>query len=177
MKKSLIILTVLLSLLLTGCSNNDSQKIIKEGKKLITNKEYEEAQELLTLAMDDHGDDKEIRQLLELTRNYIKLLTLIDAGKFDSAEKIVKNMENNKSLDIMQDDFMIAKEIVVEYQQEHMDYIEEIEAIEKLLAENKIDEAKAKATAKLKEMKGRTVSEKRLNAVIQKADEIIANTR
>ena len=127
--------------------------------------------------MDDHSDNKEVRQLLELTRNYIKLLTLIDKGKFDSAEKIVNNMENNKSLDIIKDDFTNAKKIVVEYQQEHMDYIEEIEAIEKLLAENKIYEAKAKAMAKLEEIRGLKVSEKRLNAVIKKADEIITNAQ
>lgn len=97
--------------------------------------------------------------------------------QFDKANELINKIEINASLDIIKDQFLNIKNSLFETKEILDKYILDIESIEKLLTENKLDNAKAEATAKLEEVKGIETLEKRLNVVIQNVNDIINNSK
>ena len=178
MKKVLIILTILLNLSFVACSkDNTSIKAVEDGKIALVSKEYDKAKDLFKLAVSEDSKNTDAKSLLDLTSNYIDLLAIIENGEFDKANDLISKIEKNNKLDIIKDVFIETKNNIIENKAKYDKYISEIESIEKLLSENKIDEAKSQATEKLKEVDGVKSLEDRLNAVITKVDEKIANAK
>jgi len=175
MKKTLIILTTLLSLFLVSCSsNNTSTKAVEEGKIALVSKEYDKAKDLFTLAVNENSKNTDAKSLLDLTTNYIDLLSVMDNAEFEKSNDLISKIESNDKLDIIKDSFNETKNNINSKKEIFDKYITEIESIEALLNENKIDDAKSQATAKLEEVKGFKVCEDRLNTVITTIDEKIA---
>lgn len=178
MKKTLIILTTLLSLFLVSCSsNNTSTKAIEEGKIALVSKEYDKAKDLFTLAVNENSKNTDAKSLLDLTTNYIDLLSVMDNAEFEKSNDLISKIESNDKLDIIKDSFNETKNNINSKKEIFDKYITEIESIEKLLNENKIDAAKSQATAKLEEVKGFKVCEDRLNAIITSVDEKITTAQ
>lgn len=178
MRKTLIILTTLLSLFLMSCSTNStSAKAVEEGKIALVSKEYDKAKDLFTLAINESSKNTDAKSLLDLTTNYIELLSIIDSSEFDKAIDLILKIESNDKLDIIKDNFNEIKNSVIEKKEIFDKCIIEVESIETLLTENKIDDAKSQATAKLEEVKGIKSLEDRLNTVITNVDGIIANAK
>ena len=178
MKKVLIILAILLSLSLVACSkDNTSTKAVEDGKIALVSKEYDKAKDLFKLAVSEDSKNTDAKSLLDLTNNYIDLLAIIENGEFDKADDLISKIEKNNKLDIIKDVFIETKNNIIENKAKYDKYIKEIESIEKLLSENKIDDAKSQATEKLEDVKGIKSLEDRLNTVIKKVDEIIANAK
>lgn len=179
MKKILIIFTVLLSLLsFTACGvNSTSNKALEEGKISIVNGDYEKAKNFFKLAINEDNKNSEAKTLFDLVDNYMNLLTAIETGEFENADNLISSIENNQSLEIIKDEFEKTKNSFIENKEKLSTYTPEVEAIEKLLSENKIDDTKEQAITKLEEVKGIKSLEDRLNAVIAKVDEIITNAK
>lgn len=178
MRKILTILTILLSLSLVGCSsNNTSTKAVEDGKIALVSKEYEKAKDLFKLAVSEDKKNTEAKSLLDLITNYMDLMAIIDNNEYDKADDIISKIEKNDKLDIIEDEFTATKNNILENKDKFNTYIKEVESIEKILSENKIDDAKSQATAKLEEVKGIKSLEDKLNAVITAVDEKIANAK
>lgn len=175
MRKTLIILTTLLSLFLVSCSTNStSSKAVEEGKIALVSKEYDKAKDLFTLAINEDSKNTDASSLLDLTTNYIDLLSIIDSSEFDKANDLISKIESNDKLDIIKDSFNDTKNNLNSKKEIFDKYITEVESIETLFTENKIDDAKSQAIAKLEEVKGIKPLEDRLNTVITNVDEKIA---
>lgn len=178
MRKTLIILTTLLSLFLVSCSTNStSSKAVEEGKIALVSKEYDKAKDLFKLAINEDSKNTDASSLLDLTTNYIELLSIIDSSEFDKSNDLISKIESNDKLDIIKDSFNDTKNNLNSKKEIFDKYITEIESIETLLTENKIDDAKSQAIAKLEEVKEIKSLGDRLNSVITNADEIIATAK
>lgn len=85
--------------------------------------------------------------------------------------------EKNTQLDIIKDHFLETKNNILENKEKFNTYIKDVESIEQLLSENKIDDAKSQATTKLTEVTGLKSLEDRLYAVITTVDEKISTAQ
>lgn len=178
MKKILMFLTTLLSLFIVGCSaNSTSIKAVEEGKIALVSKEYDKAKDLFKLALNEDSNNSEAESLLDLTINYIDLIAIIENNEFDKVDELISKIENNSELDIIKEQFSEIKNSIVDKKEKFSEYVKQVEAIESLLSENKIDDAKNQATAKLEEVKGIKTLEDRLNVIIIIVDEKINNAK
>lgn len=177
-RKILLVLTSMLSVFLLSCGiSGASQKAVDEGKVAIVSKEYEKARDLFKLAVDEDSKNSEAKSLLDLSNDYIELMATITTGEFDKADELIANIENNEKLEIIKEDFEKTKNNINESKDMVAKYSDEIASIEKLLEDGNVDESKSSAITKLEEVKGIKVLEDRLNSVIKKADEKIANVK
>ena len=178
MEKILMFLTTLLSLFIVGCSaNSTSIKAVEEGKIALVSKEYDKAKDLFKLAVNEDSKNSEAESLLDLTINYIDLIAIIENNEFDKVDELISKIENNSELDIIKEQFSEIKNSIVDKKEKFSEYVKQVEAIESLLSENKIDDAKNQATAMLEEVKGIKTLEDRLNVIIITVDEKINNAK
>lgn len=178
MKRRILILGVIISFLMVSCSvNSASIKAVDEGKIALVSKEYEKAKDLFNLAIKEDKNNEEGKILLELTSDYIKLLTSIEEANIDNTEDLIKKIEKNKKIDLIKNDFDKQVNTFVKNKEKIIDNISEIENIEKVLKEGNIDEAKTLASNKLIEVKGVISLEKRLNDVIIQVDQVILDAK
>lgn len=71
-------------LLLVGCSNSTFEKSVEEAKLAIASQEYEKAEGLFNLALEEKKDDKEIKALQEQTKK------IVEAKKFEEEKEYGK---------------------------------------------------------------------------------------
>lgn len=95
MKK--IIPLALSVLLLVGCSNSTFDKSVEEGKLALAGKEYEKAEGLFHLALDEKKDDKEVKALYDQTQKMVEAQKLKDEKKYDEAITLCDEIQNISS--------------------------------------------------------------------------------
>ena len=85
MKKFKILLLSLL--LLTGCSNEVYNDTMNEGKMAIANKEFNKAEAIFNLALEEKNNDNEATALLSQTEKIIDVINLKNEGNVVEAKK------------------------------------------------------------------------------------------
>ncbi len=90
MKKFKILLLSLL--LLTGCSNEVYNDTMNEGKMAIANKEFDKAEAIFNLALEEKNNDNEATALLSQTEKIIDVINLKNEGNVVEAKKILEEI-------------------------------------------------------------------------------------
>lgn len=104
MKKYCITICILVTLMITGCNKSEStfEKAMSEGKLAIASKEYEKAEGLFDLAIQENKEDKEANNLYNQTIMIIEAKELIESKKFKEAESKLNDLKRiNTSLDTL----------------------------------------------------------------------------
>ena len=104
--KVLIMLSLVSTLILTGCTNSTFNKSMEEGKLALASKEYEKANGLFSLALEEKENSKEAKVLKESTEKLAEINKLDSEGSLVEA---IKLCDEFKSLNIENE--IIVKEV------------------------------------------------------------------
>ncbi|MGL5315705.1 MAG: lysozyme inhibitor LprI family protein [Peptostreptococcaceae bacterium] len=91
MKK--ILLLALSVLLLVGCSNSTFEKSVEEAKLAIASQEYEKAEGLFNLALEEKSNDKEIKSLFEQTQKLVEAKKLEQNKQYNEVVLLCEEIE------------------------------------------------------------------------------------
>jgi hypothetical protein len=175
MKKIMIVLTAITAVFLVACgTNGTSKKAVEEGKVEIVSKEYEKGRDLFKLAVDEDSRNLEAKSLLDLSNEYITLMSMINTGELDKSDELISKIEKNDKLSIIKDEFEKTKDIVTSNKEKILKNTNEIKDIENIFESGNIDKAKSLAMNKLVDVKEIKSLEDRLNSIIKKVDESIS---
>jgi len=83
--KKYVIIPLLCAVLLTGCTNKTFDKSMEEGKLAIASGEYEKAENMFSLALEEKKDDKEASALYSQTEKLIQMIKLKDEENYEDA--------------------------------------------------------------------------------------------
>lgn len=80
--KKYAIIPLLCAVLITGCNNKTFDKSMEEGKLAIASGEYEKAEDMFSLALEEKKDDKEASALYSQTEKLIQIIKLKDEENY-----------------------------------------------------------------------------------------------
>lgn len=109
-KKYKIIIINVAVLILVGVSiflykNFNTNKIVKKGLELMSQKEYKKAIASFELALDKKTDEKEALEGREMLEQYISAKELLNEGKVEEANKKIREINSNyRNFDGFSDD-------------------------------------------------------------------------
>lgn len=90
MKQKIILLIALLSILLTGCSNEDENSLVDQGKNALEKHKYSDAREFLSQALEIDSADENARAM------YMQAMRMENADKYKEQgnyKKAIKELE------------------------------------------------------------------------------------
>lgn len=87
MKKRLVLFITIVSILATGCSSKNKNKLVEQGKDALENHNYKEAKEFLSQALDDDSTDEHARAM------YVQAMRLEKAIKYEEQGNYKKAIE------------------------------------------------------------------------------------
>lgn len=167
MKKRSLLSIILLSLILTSCSNAIENKEFQEGLNLMENSKYEEAIESFNLAKESGYENiSEVDQIIKTIKRYNIAKNSFDKGYYDYSEKLLNEIYDYENLPIKEDIDSLKNEISDLHKKK-----ENIALEKKLEKEKKIKEEKSIAAKKEIEEKKNKIKEKGKNIVRNKISE------
>lgn len=96
MKKIILLMTVLIAIVVTGCSNEEQKNYehaMQQAKEQITEENFAEAHEFLTEAISTgYEENSEAKNLLNQLEQYQSLENLVDEGKLEEVLEIIENI-------------------------------------------------------------------------------------
>ena len=98
MKKIILcIITFLITISFTGCHKEKSisTKALEEGKIALASQEYDKAQNLFKLVVDEDSSNEDGKELYNLTTQYITLKKHVENGDYEEAEKTINELKAN----------------------------------------------------------------------------------
>ena len=114
MKKILVLISVILSISSTGCSNKNNNDLITQGKDALENYKFKEAREFLSQVLDVDKNDEHARAMYfqsirfekaikyEHQGNYKKAIEELDIGeKIKNGSQIIKVDLSNKKKELI----------------------------------------------------------------------------
>ena len=152
MKKASLLFIVLIVLLLAACTSKE-QKAYEEGlqqaKDKITAEEFDEAQDLLTKALNTGFEEStEVQNLLDQLQQYEKLESLLSEGKFEEVYKAVEAISQIKNgSTVITTKAIEFKEAVEQEQQQFNELQAKVDESLKLVEDKKYEEANGKLKA------------------------------
>ena len=90
MKQKIILLVALLSILLTGCSNQDENSLVEQGKNALEKHKYSDAREFLSQALEVDSADENARAM------YMQAMRMENTDKYKGQgnyKKAIKELE------------------------------------------------------------------------------------
>ena len=172
--KKYLIIPVLAMTLMTGCGNKTFDKAMDEGKLAIASKEYEKAEGMFSLAIEEKKDDKEANALYNQIQKLIEAMKLKEEGKVEEVVALCDDIEKieSESEAIKKEANILKEECNTELKQieEEIKVVESslIEA-EELINNGKYSDAKSKVSELIKTMENKTT----LSNQIEKANTLI----
>ena len=91
--KKYLIIPVLAVTLMTGCGNKTFDKAMEEGKLAVANKEYEKAEGMFSLAVEEDNDDKEANALYHQIQKLIEAIQLKEDGNIEEVIALCEDIE------------------------------------------------------------------------------------
>ena len=79
-------------LLLTGCSNKAYDDAMNEGKLAMASKDFNKADSMFSLAVEEKSSDKEAKALLSQTDKLIEATKLKDEGEIEKSKKVCEEI-------------------------------------------------------------------------------------
>ena len=98
MKKIILcIITFFITISFTGCHKEKSisTKALEEGKIALASQEYDKAQNLFKLVVDEDSSNEDGKELYSLTTQYITLKKHVENGDYEEAEKTINELKAN----------------------------------------------------------------------------------
>ena len=95
--KKYLIIPVLSMILMTGCGNKAFDKAMDEGKLAIASKEYEKAEGMFSLAIEEKKGDKEANALYNQIQKLIEAMKLKEEGKLEEAIALCDDIDKIES--------------------------------------------------------------------------------
>ena len=180
--KVLIILSLVSTLMLTGCTNSTFNKSMEEGKLALASKEYEKANGLFSLALEEKENSKEAKELKESTEKLVEINKLNSEGNLVDAIKLCDEL---KGLNIESE--IILKEVdrkrnelqekLDKVNDENKDIEEKITKAESLISNKQYEDARKllnELGIEIKENNNADDLLDRINTLIEECDEKIA---
>lgn len=85
MKKRLVLFITIVSILATGCSSKNKNKLVEQGKDALENHNYKEAKEFLSQALDDDSTDEHARAMYVQAARLEKAIKYEEQGNYKKA--------------------------------------------------------------------------------------------
>lgn len=167
----LIMILILYSISLLGCSNNDASEAKENGKLELQNKEYNKALSSFNYAKDKGSNDEEVKKLIEMINDFYIGKKLIDQGSFKEAQKVLDEINKDYVNYSIKTDIDDLKLDLVTYKENNEFINNEISSIEQLMSDSNYTDAKTKANNLL--IYERVISKSKIekvNTCIQIAD-------
>lgn len=138
--KKYLIIPVLAMTLMTGCGNKTFDKAMEEGKLAIANKEYEKAEGMFNLAIEENKDDKEANALYNQIQKLIQAMKLKEDGNIEEVIALCEDIEKieSESEGIKKEANILKDECNAELSKIEEDTEDEIEDTENKVAENQV---------------------------------------
>lgn len=95
--KKYAVIPLLCAVLLTGCTNKTFDKSMEEGKLAIASGEYEKAENMFSLALEEKKNDKEASALYSQTEKLIQTIKLKDEENYEEAVSLCDEILNIES--------------------------------------------------------------------------------
>lgn len=179
--KQFVAMVLLSTIMLTGCTNSTFDKSMEEGKLALASKEYEKANGLFSLALEEKENSNEAKELKESTEKLVEINKLNSEGNLVEAIKLCDEL---KSLNI--ESKIIVKEVDKKRNemQETLDKLnnekknieQEIAEAESLISSKKYKDAKSllnELSIDIKENNNVDDLVERINTLIEECDKKI----
>lgn len=85
MKKRLVLFITIVSILATGCSSKNKNKLVEQGKDALEIHNYKEAKEFLSQALDDDSTDEHARAMYVQAARLEKAIKYEEQGNYKKA--------------------------------------------------------------------------------------------
>ena len=95
--KKYLIIPLLSMILMTGCGNKAFDKAMEEGKLAVASKQYEKAEGMFSLAIEEKKGDKEANALYNQIQKLIEAMKLKEEGKLEEAIALCDDIEKIES--------------------------------------------------------------------------------
>ncbi len=179
--KKYIIVPLLSLALLTGCSNETFDKAMEEGKIAVASKEYDKAQNLFGLAVEENKKDEEANKLYSQTQK------LVEAEKLKEEGKIEKSVNLCNEISKIDSESDVVKKQVIELRKELKGLVENTDQLEieikegiakseELMSNNKYEDAKKeleKLSQEIGDNKSFDTDLEKINELIKQCEEIM----
>ena len=152
-------------------------KFVDEGIEALKDGKYGEAKDLFQQALDKSSKDQRAETLMELTENYMELCDKVDNYNFEDTDGLVTAIEENKYLKYIKNDYDSTSNSLKVRKQEYGAYDKDVAAIEDMLNNNDIDNAKEEASDMMDKVESIEPLKNRLNTVIDSVNEKIADAQ
>lgn len=180
MKKIGYILMVVLIGSLVACGGTKaSEKYLSEGKALMENGEYDEANKMFKLALVDDENNVEAKELIEVSEGFGKLKDMKLNNDFTQYESILEKIKNLDALEAYKDELNKNIEEIDKIKKETEKVQKEKEAVKKELGDidklfdvGEIDKIKERVGNLLEKVETEEVK-KDINKRLERADKVI----
>lgn len=183
--KKYLIIPVIAMTLMTGCTNKTFDKAMSEGKLAIASKEYEKAEGMFSLAIEEKQDDKEANALYSQIQKLIEAMKLKEEDKLEEVLVLCDDIEKieSESEAIKKEANILKEECNTELKQieEEKKTVETslVEA-EELINNGKYSDAKTKVSElidKIKDKENLSSHVEKANTLIETCDKKIAEEK
>ncbi|KNF07612.1 hypothetical protein CLPU_14c00300 [Gottschalkia purinilytica] len=171
MKKILVsILSCMLIIGLSACSNGDSKNAIEQGKTQMNNREYEKAASSFQLALNKDENNKEAKELLDNVDKYINAKKSLDKNDFEKAKRLVEGISDKYGDSSMKEDVNKLKNDIKNAENITNKMNQNIGNLKDMIGDEKFQEAKSI----IKEFKGKKLNDKQ-KAKVKEITEKVEN--
>lgn len=109
--KQLVAIILISIIMLTGCGNKTFDKAMEKGKLAVDSKEYEKAEGMFSLAIEEKKDNKEANALYNQIQKIIEAMKLKEDGNIEEVIGICEDIEKIESeLEAIKKEAKILKE-------------------------------------------------------------------
>lgn len=170
--KKLLTTFILITVFITGCSNNSSyNSYMERGKTAVVEAEYDKAKDFFSLALEEKNKDYEAKALCEQIDIIIEAIKLEENNKFEEAVNLYNKIED---IDSKTDTIKNTANKLKEECNQILEKIKHIENsfsdVEKLINEKKYSKAKDNINKTINIIE----NDKNLNDKLVKAKDLLA---
>lgn len=136
---------LLLTTMLSGCTNSTFDKSMESAKIALASKEYDKASGLIELALQEKENNEEAKLLKEQIDELINIEELISLGKFGDASNLCDDLKSRDDVnDIISKQIDgIKEDILTKWSEmENANFKKELERAEELVNSKKFEDAK-----------------------------------
>lgn len=145
MKLKKLSIMLLLTTMLSGCTNSTFDKSMESAKIALASKEYDKASGLIELALQEKENNEEAKLLKEQIDELINIEELISLGKFGDASNLCDDLKSRDDVNdiILKQIDGIKEDILTKWSEmENANFKKELERAEELVNSKKFEDAK-----------------------------------
>lgn len=133
--KKILIMIVVCTIFITGCTNEKYEEMMTSGKTAIANEEYEKAENFFSLALEEKNNDKEAEALANQVTKLNEAIKLRENKKYNEVIKLCEEINSSES------ESDIIKKVSNGLKEEVQDIVDENNKLESMI-KDKFESAK-----------------------------------